>query len=153
MPKVYLAGPIANLTYVQGQDWRDCVYLALRCHGIKAYSPLRGKEWLDDGTPIDASKTRADSKPLATPRGIIGRDGYDVRTADVILANVDGVTSLSGGTAWEFGVAWALNKPVVMVAANEDNPYLNHPILSQVPIFTVPTLEEGIQLVRQIVLP
>lgn len=158
--KVYLAGPIAGLTFQQGQQWRDYVKGKLEWRdlghhlgaatGIKAFSPLRGKEERDDGKILGLQMDNP--APMSTPRGVIARDGHDVRTCDLFFCNVDGVTNLSGGTAWELGVAWACNKIVIMVAANEDNPYLKHLILSQVAAFVVPTLDEGITITKAVLL-
>lgn len=159
MFKVYLAGPIAGLNYQEGQGWRDYVKVELsrRWEGlmyfesdIKAYSPLRGKEFLDDGNIIGSGEES--DHPLTTARGITARDGNDVRTCDLLFVNVDGVTRISGGTAWELGVAWALNKIVVMVASNADNPYLKHLILSSISAFVVPSLDEGIVITKGILL-
>ena len=152
MNKVYLAGPIAGLTFNQAQDWRD--YAAEMIEGydlpIRCFSPLRGKEYLDNGNIIGMQAY--DEHVLSSAKGVIARDGNDVRTCDLLFVNVDGVTSISGGTAWELGVAWALNKIVVMVAANDGNPYLKHLILSQVPAFIVPTLDEGIAVTKAVLL-
>ncbi len=156
MLKVYMAGPIANLNYQDGQGWRDYVKGKLESTaggystGIQAYSPLRNKQFLDDGNVIGPGEFS--DHPFATSRGVTGRDGYDVRTCDLLFVNVSGVTQLSGGTAWELGVAWALNKIVVMVADNIGNPYLDHLILSQVAAFTVPTLDEAVEIVKGVLL-
>ena len=150
----------AGLNYKDGQGWRDYAKIKLEwdergpsakiTSGIKAYSPLRGKEFLDDGNVIGSGESS--THPFATARGVTARDGYDVRTCDLLFVNVDGVTRITGGTAWELGVAWALNKIVVLVAANADNPYLEHLILSSIPAFVVPTLDAGVDITKGVLL-
>jgi len=154
MFKVYLAGPIADRTFKDAQTWRTgaAEYLRAISNGlIQAYSPLRGKEFLDTDEIIGTQEFA--EHPLATSAGVIGRDGFDVRTCDVMLINAMGVTKLSGGTAWELGVAWQLGKIVIMVAPEVDNPYRQHLILSRTPSFTVDTLAEACDLVAQVLLP
>lgn len=150
--KVYLAGPIANLTFSQAQEWRTYLMTAVRSKHIHCFSPLRGKEFLDNGESINGTYNH----PLATRHGIRGRDAFDVRTCDVLVANLTDVKTISGGTAWELGIAHALNIPVVyIVGAFEDeneNPYLLHPILGDVPAFVVHSLDEAADILKSILL-
>lgn len=161
MYKVYLAGPIAGLTYEAAQAWREDASENIEGYDlpIRCFSPLRGKEFLDDGLIIEMGQYSA--HPLSTAAGVTARDGNDIRTADVILVNVSNVRRISGGTAWELGVAWALNKIVVMVVSKDDyetgedgefvNPYLRHLILSQVP-YIVTSLDAACALTKSILL-
>ena len=152
MYKVYAAGPIAGCTYTEAEGWRQYLRESLKECGIAVYSPLRGKGFLDDGHLINGSYNH----PLATRRGIRGRDSFDVRTCDVMVVNVTGVLNLSGGTAWELGIAHALSKLVVFIVgalADElDNPYLTHPILRDEPAFVVHSLGEACDLLKAILM-
>ena len=90
-----------------------------------------------------------------TPASIFTRDQFDVRHADVILANMTEV-----GTAFrlrdeivnipsigsDFEIAWALmlNKPIILIAP-DGNPYAEHPFLTGASgIVPFKQLEDGI---------
>lgn len=148
-PKVYLAGPIAGLTYDEGQDWRSYACSYLRKNFIDGFSPLRGKDFLRSTGKIG---TAGYGHALATDKGIMRRDSNDVRTASAVLVNYEGATKVSRGTDMEFAMAYVLNVPLV-VACLEDSPLLNHPMVRACVDYRVDTLDEALDIVRTILLP
>ena len=148
-PKVYLAGPIAGLTYDEGQDWRDYACAYLRKNFIYGFSPLRGKNFLRAHGKIT---TEGFAHALATDQGIMKRDSNDVRTADAVLVNYTEAKAISRGTDMEFAMAYAWNVPLV-VACLYDSPLLNHPMIRACVDYRVDTLDEALDIVKTIVLP
>ena len=143
---VYLAGPIAHLTYEEAQGWRDDAIAVLANSGIIGRSPLRGKEFLANVGKIGIKEFQ---DPMASDRGIIARDRYDVETADVMLANLLGAKACSPGTPAEYGWADAYHTIVITVMENEGSPY-DHPFIRGLSGYRVETLEEGLEICRLI---
>ena len=92
--------------------------------------------------------------PELTPPSIFARDQFDVRHADIILANMtelgqayrDGRIVQIPSIGSDFEIAWAflLNKPVVLIAP-DGNPYAHHPFLNGMSsLVRFDTMEEGI---------
>lgn len=117
---VYLAGPITGLSYAGAVDWRLRAMDIFRDHGITAYSPMRAKTALEGMEPLGSWDYPEDG-PLSG-KAMYNRDLYDVRRADVVLANLLGATRVSVGTMYEMGYAKALRVPVI-VAMEPDNPH------------------------------
>jgi nucleoside 2-deoxyribosyltransferase len=146
---VYLAGPIAGLTYDQGQDWRAyaCQQFPEEIRGI---SPLRCKEILRrEG--IITIKSYSNS-PLTTDKGITTRDTQDCSRADALLVNLLGAKAVSFGTPSEFGMAHILRIPIVVVIEDEGNPY-DHPMMRDMAGFRVNNLDEGIAVIEALLMP
>ncbi len=72
---VYLAGPIKGLIYDDCTSWREYAIKELKKYGIIGVSPMRAKEYLDNGEIL----TAPDNRVLSCSRGIITRDKWDVR--------------------------------------------------------------------------
>lgn len=157
MFKVYLAGPIAGLNYEGATSWREYTKNSLGQSGIQGYSPMRAKEFLD-GIEKFSLHTLEENDPyralnvLASIDGIIGRDSFDVRTCDLVLANFVGATAISMGTIWELGLAYGLNKPVVVAMEDKGNPN-DHGLAIGSCRWRVKTLEEAIVVTKSILLP
>lgn len=148
-PKVYLAGPIAGLTYDGAQEWRHVAQKELARSGIDGYSPLRCKQYLR-GTGVIVNSNY--SHPLSTDRGIMTRDYWDCKTSDVILAYLLGAENVSQGTDMEMAWAYAYRKPLVVVMEENGNPH-DHPMVRVAIDYRVTTLAEGLHIVKTIVLP
>jgi len=134
---IYLAGPITGLTFQQASHgWRQDVEAWLFKRGlldkVQLLSPLRGKEYLADQGVL--AKQYLNLHPLSSPQGIVRRDYNDVITCDAVLANFFGATKVSLGTAWEMGVAYAHQKPVVAII--EENSCHDHPFITQTASYT-----------------
>lgn len=147
---VYLAGPISGLTYDDAEEWRTIAKEALSFNGIKALSPLRGKDYLRAIGTISATGVEYESLGiLSTSRGVITRDRYDATRCDVLLVYLRGATRVSIGTMFE--VAWAdLNRiPIVLVMEKNGNVH-DHMMLSEMVGYHVETLDAALHVVRMI---
>ena len=155
--KVYLAGPIAGLNYANATSWREYAKDILSQSGINGYSPMRSKEFLShienfSKHPLVENDPYKALNIMSTTQGIIGRDSFDVRTCDLVLANFVGATSISMGTIWELGLAFGLNKPVVVAMEDEGNPN-DHGLSIGSCRWRVKTLEEALIVTKSILLP
>lgn len=145
---VYLAGPISGLVFDEAADWRETARERLARFGIKALSPLRGKEYLRQlGKPISSTgEDYAHLGVLSLPRGVMTRDRYDATRCDVLLVNLAGAKSVSIGTVME--IAWADNNRIPIVAIIEPRGNVHeHMMIREALGFTAETLEQGIDLV------
>lgn len=146
--KVYAAGPIANLTYEESESWRGYVKTHLPPE-IVVYSPLRGKQFLKGmGKLIAVPDSEA---PLSTPKGINARDHYDLLSCDAVLANLIGTKTISIGTVMEIAWAFAYRKPCIVCM--EPGNIHEHGMLRESASFLVPTLDQGVDVITQVLLP
>lgn len=149
MKKVYLAGPITGQSYGETTAWREETASLLRArHNILGFSPMRGKAYLSNE---DRVKDSYSDHTMSSINGINVRDYNDVKTSDTILVNLLRCGSrVSIGTVMEIAWARAFQIPVVIVM--EKGNVHEHGMLTFGNI-VVPTLEEGIHAVVQILLP
>lgn len=163
--KVYLAGPITGLSYGETTDWRQYVKDKLQyheyemhdmkfldTHEIRAFSPMRSKEYLSKEKVI---QDRYDYDPkdiLSTARGITTRDRWDCLTCDLLFVNLLGAQRVSIGTVLE--MAWADSKrtPIVLVQEPKGNIH-EHSMISEIVGFRVDNLDTAIEVTRSILLP
>lgn len=145
--KVYLAGPIAGLTYDEGQDWRENVKDAL-APDIECYSPLRNKEFLRTSGVIGTS---AFTHPMATDRGIMTRDHFDCQTSDLIFCNLLGTARVTIGTVMEIAWAFAYRKPLVVVMEKGNNLH-DHPMIREAIGYRTDNFVEATAITRAILL-
>jgi len=153
-PSVYLAGPITGQSYEGATNWRDEVTTAFKSHGIDCFSPLRTKSYLFEETSIGDCY---DDYVLSSQRGIFARDMFDCRSKDAIFINLldaglqdDGSPRVSIGTVMEIAWGVAFNKPMVLVM-DKDNIH-DHAMIREACPFIVNTIEEGINIMRSILL-
>lgn len=114
MKKIYLAGPISHLTYDETSGWRKYVTSSLSGHEYRTYDPVNEEE----KARVKEGDKFCDGKnlPQLTLNEIFTRDMFWVKDSDIILADFTIVPpSLGGGTPFELGAAWALNKPIIVV--------------------------------------
>ena len=150
MPKkVYLAGPVRGLTYGECTSWREYAIKELAKYDIIGVSPMRCKEYLDNGQAL----FETDENPLSCDKGIVTRDRNDVmQNCDIILVNFLGAKTISIGTAVEYGWADAKRKPIIRVMEKKGN--LNeHAFTREMSGYKVETLEEGLYIARAILTP
>ena len=115
---------------------------------IECLSPMRNTEDLSLKKKLDIKGYA--TNPLHTPAGITTRDYNDVKLCDVMVAcflESDGSRSL--GTAAEFGYAWALQKPIVVIG-KEDDEHIKHGMLARMRGFLVDNVEEGAEIVKSL---
>lgn len=115
MSKVYLAGPIAGLSYEQVTGWRDYATEKLLRLGITAISPMRNKGFLKDRKRMPSAEVMDDKYGLTKPHSYVTRDRLDVFRCDALLVNLLDTDRVSIGTMCELGWADILRKPVVLV--------------------------------------
>jgi nucleoside 2-deoxyribosyltransferase len=151
--QVYLAGPITGLSYgVARHGWRqEFADLLSDAYHIKLFSPMRGKDFLAKETALDGTPNMYMDNPMATKKGIVARDRYDVKRCDLMVANFLGAEIVSIGTCIEFGWADAFDKPIIMVI-DEENIH-QHAMLDEVSGFIVTTLEEAADIARVLLTP
>lgn len=142
MSSVYLAGPIANLTYDEANAWRLEAIEYLADFGIQGRSPLRGKEFLRE-TGIITIDTY--SNAIASDEGIVARDRYDVMNSDLVLSRLLGAPAVSVGTPVEYGWADMTRTPMITVMEKEGSLY-DHPFIRGLSGYRVETLEEGLAI-------
>ena len=160
---VYLCGPMAENTPEQADGWRQEAATLLESKGFIVTSPMRGKGMLDSKKVMGVHYESYGQVPELTPASIFARDQYDVRHADIILANMTELgtahrhdwqhpkslttkTVLLPSIGSDFEIAWAflLHKPVVLIAP-DGNPYAHHPFLNGMSsLVRFDTMEEGI---------
>jgi len=146
MKSVYLAGPIAGLSYDESTDWRQEAIKYLASKGITCLDPMRSKEHLAGVARIEGSY---EDEALSSQKGINTRDHWDVMRCDVVLANLEHAREYPDrptiGTIMEIAWAWAYRKPLVLIL-KEDSIY-EHPMVLECAGFRVGSLESGLNVV------
>lgn len=134
-----------------GQTNPVCRSRGRRETGIVGFSPMRAKDYLSEAGVLSGRPEAYDDYVLSSAKGIMYRDSWDVRTADLIFVNLLGAEKASIGTAMEIGMAWALQKPVV-VCMEESNIH-NHAMLNTAAGWITDDLDYGLDIVKAILLP
>lgn len=146
---VYLAGPISGCSYKGATDWREYI-VQLLPDNIRGLDPMRGKSYLTGEVSLDP-KLQEDiyiEIPGTRAKGVLTRDRFDVMRSDLLFVNLLGAKRVSIGTVME--IAWAdiWRIPVILVM-EEDNIH-QHGMLTEAVGFIVDNLDDGIQLIRDI---
>lgn len=110
MSKIYLAGPISGLTKDQSDGWRKEFETHLK-FGTTIW-PMYAEHFAKDLILGDAAAT---TDLMASPRAVLHKDEFYVRSADIVVANFLGSTKVSIGTVIECAWAIILNKPLVLI--------------------------------------
>jgi nucleoside 2-deoxyribosyltransferase len=151
----YLAGPIKNLTYDESEDWREYAKMILKPE-IECFSPLRNKKFLRKYGKIGPGGAGTDTydheSPLASSRGIMSRDHFDVQRSDLVFCNLLGAKEISIGTCMEVAWCFAYRKPLVVCVEKSGNLH-DHPMIREATNFACDNLDSGIDLVKMILLP
>lgn len=125
MNKVYLAGPVSNVSYSTSEGWRTTFTALLDdAPHIKCYSPLRDKDYLHGETAISDSYNQT---LFSNEKAIMTRDFFDVSTADALVVGLEHAQQVSIGTCME--IAWAYQRriPIIVIGCN----YHDHVMLRQ----------------------
>lgn len=141
MHLVYLAGPIAGLTWEDANGWREEFSNDLPAR-IRCLSPTRFKNFLS-GQVIDTKSYFI--HPLATDKGLTRRDLFDVGRSQAILFNFLGTDKVSVGTCIEIGAS-AMVATQLRVMVIEPHNIHDHPMIREIVDYTVPTLKEAASL-------
>jgi hypothetical protein len=141
---VYLCGPMTENTPEQADGWRQEAKEFLRKAGFNISSPMREKGMLTKAERMGMTYDKYGDVPELRAQSILARDQFDVRHADILLANMielgvayrhekigfyeDEVQIPSIGSDWEMQLAYELRIPIVLIAP-PGNPYAEHPFL------------------------
>jgi hypothetical protein len=148
---VYLAGPITGQDYEGCTDWREKTIAEFADVGIRAISPMRGKEYLKGiGKISGTGEEYAHMSPISLPRGVTTRDRWDATRCDVLLVNLLGAERVSIGTMFE--IAWAdLSRTPIVCCIEKDNCH-RHMMLNQMIGYDVDNLEEAVHIIKAMML-
>ncbi|MGE0716335.1 MAG: nucleoside 2-deoxyribosyltransferase [Alphaproteobacteria bacterium] len=130
-PLIYLAGPMAGISWFQAVDDRLALANVLGRYGLDVLSPVSG---------LDVSNIRPAADPALTPPlqhfldpGVyIARDLTMLRRCDAVLADLRRSRpghALSTGTTFELGFAHALSKPIFLLAPRPWRDEHRHPFV------------------------
>ncbi len=145
--RVYLAGPITGFSFENASDWRNRVSVTLGSFGIDVFSPLRAESRLKGENVM---LNHYPDTILSNSKSITNRDRFDVMQCDVLFVNMLGANNVSIGTIIELGWADAFRKPIVLVM-QEGNVH-DHAMVNEISSFVVRTIEEGIDVVKSLLL-
>lgn len=140
--KAYLAGPISGTSYDGCTDWRDYATKILSYLNIQGLSPMRGKDYLSDEKQIGDSY---EEHVLSCSRGIMTRDFFDCKRADILIVNFLGAERASLGTAMEIAWAYQNNTPVIAVMEETGNIH-DHAMIREAIGYRVTTLDRAIEV-------
>lgn len=157
---VYLAGAITGLSYEEARfGWRkEFADIINRVDPtIEMLSPMRGKAHIkgysDNEHPITGHATSAFTEHvMSTGKGIVARDRWDTKRADVVVANLkDTAHIVSIGTCIEFG--WRDGCGPLIVIFPTPDPALegkqhvhDHLMLIEIADYIVHTIDEAAEL-------
>jgi nucleoside 2-deoxyribosyltransferase len=139
MMNLYLAGPITGCTYKGATNWRALLAERAKELGYNVYSPMRGKEHL---SRVKRLRPHGYDNPTSTDKAIMRRDSFDVRRADVVLANLHGAEIVSIGTMFELAWGYILGKFVLVVMDDTDKIH-DHAFVEQSASTIVESLEDA----------
>lgn len=146
---VYTSSPINGLTFSEATGWRTYVASQLSPFNIRCASPLRDQEYRSY-TGVLGSTTK-EAGLLTASRAIMTRDYFDCVRADMVLVNLLGAKRVSIGTCME--LAWAYQARIPVVLVMEPSNIHNHPMITESVGWMVTTLDEGVHLVKHVLLP
>ncbi len=107
MITIYLAGAIDGLTYQEATSWRNKATIFLRGCGCQVLDPMRPKDELVHLPTIRGGEGY-------TSEEIVHRDLWDVRRADIILAEMTDLSRPYRGTISELTAARLEGKIVIL---------------------------------------
>ena len=136
---IYLAGPMSGVELRKARFWRDKVARTLVDQGHTIFDPTAGL----------INKIMSEDK-IAASYNVIGVrtkdtfniDLYQLRKADVVVADLREWNEKSFGTAFEFGVAWSFGIPIICIPGSKaENPFVCEPCM------LVDDIEDAIDLI------
>lgn len=148
--KVYLAGPITGKTWLESEYWRDHIQSIAQnkfpwmSSQVTFLSPMRGKDFLKYESKIKDSYAE---NPFANSKAIMLRDFHDVSSADAVIVNLSGCTSVSIGTVME--IAWAYQRRIPVICINDpSNKVHDHSMLNEAIWWTVADVSEALDVLN-----
>jgi hypothetical protein len=108
--RIYLVGPITGCTLDECADWRKKVRRDLSPHEFEVLSPLRADAFL-----ANVSTPEIPDAPGMSGRNAFNRDVFDVRSCDILFANLLYAKRVSIGSVMEVMHGWGIGKYVVVI--------------------------------------
>ena len=146
---VYLAGPIAGLTYEQSATWRNRAKELLAQQDIGVRYPTLNKNVKPTTVYNDQGYTEI---PELTAQAIVATDRWCVRDCSFVLMNLIGSRKASIGSMVELGWADILGKPIISVldTSDQENPH-NHGFVKELSTVIVPDIETAVDVIVRLV--
>ncbi len=142
---IYLAGPIRGLSYRGATDWRNEIADTLFAMGHLPVDPMRGKDFLRRKMVITGAY---EDHPLASAKGIYGRDLFDVDSCDILFANLLGTKEVSIGTVMEIQRGHDRGRYVLVIM--EEGNIHDHPFVQEAASLVVGSLEDALRVVEKL---
>lgn len=148
---VYLVGPITGCSYAGCTEWRDVVKEELEATGsFHCLTPMRGKQHLVEHTDLPATIPEHVRTPGASDHDILSRDFYDCNRADVLFCNLTGAARVSIGSMFELAWGYANRDKTFTVVCMEHGNIHWHAFPIQSAGVILPTVEEGVAFVKEV---
>ena len=148
MDSVYLAGPITGHTYKEASRWRNYATFKLLQTGFAVRDPMRSESALKAALHHEEAITDVNALPVVGDP--FERDVYDIKRADIVLANLlpaEAVGVQSVGTLMELGMAYAWGKFIVVVTGR---PAVDqHPFIRGVASVVVPSIDAAVEVLSK----
>lgn len=137
--KVYLSGPISNMSYAGASSWRNVVATILRNNGHIPLDPMRGKSFLSNQKRIEREVYEGMARPDLSDKALVSRDHADVVEADIVLLNLapmaegggDGPVGQRVSIGSMFELAWAMHMRKLVVIVLDDKGVHDHPFVRE----------------------
>jgi len=142
--KAYIMHPITGLSGEELFSYYDDIIKSLP-DGIRALSPLAGKEFLQDWDYLPSTGYNA---ACCQDHAIFERDQWMVRQADILFCDFTGAEKVSIGCCMELAMGALLGKHTVLVM-DKDNCH-NHAFVKEAADVIFDTPEEGIQYLKSL---
>lgn len=140
--EVYLAGPVSGLTSNEARfDWRYNFALIMPDH-IMCRSPMRTFGCYADTMHLKDELPLSEIEELRVGKNIFAKDEHDIRSSDLMVACFLGAKKISKGSLVELGMAYTLNKPIVLVIEPSGNVH-DHSFVDQVATHRVDNLADA----------
>jgi hypothetical protein len=137
---VYLAGPIAGLTYEDANKWREEFQQDLP-EFIHCLSPTRFKNFAAGRIGTQPYNIH----PLSTDKGLTRRDLFDVERSSAIIVNFLDTERVSIGTCIEIGAKGVLDGRLMIMIMEKDNCH-DHPMIREIADYVVTSVKEAKEL-------
>jgi len=143
---VYLAGPITGLSYDGAVNWRTDLIEKLK--PLFGLSPMRNKDYLRKEKHLAAEGYNIHA--LSTNKGILTRDSFDCKRANLVIAYLDEAKEVSIGTVMEIGMAYIARVPIITVMKKGNIHW--HGMVIEASGWIVDTLDEAVEIAHSVLI-
>lgn len=141
--KIYLAGAMGGLSVVEANSWRKRCEIEL-ANNYKLLNPI-SMQLESDPKFVFSSK-----EPNLTGQQVTVKDRYFIDQSEFILVNLSDPKSVSVGSVWEMGYAYAKGKNIITVCPKGTKFYDGHPFISNFSHVIFDNLEDAITFLNDI---